>query len=62
MMCCFRNSLTRSYTTFRNVLFMTSNALNSTLQYHRSLKFACAYLNTQASSPSGTPLKRQQDG
>ncbi|KRZ89945.1 hypothetical protein T08_15194 [Trichinella sp. T8] len=25
------------------------------------LKFACAYLNTQESSPSGTPLKRQQD-
>ncbi|KRY25102.1 hypothetical protein T03_4246, partial [Trichinella britovi] len=26
------------------------------------LKFACAYLNTQESSPSGTPLKRLQDG
>ncbi|KRX43938.1 hypothetical protein T05_9923, partial [Trichinella murrelli] len=26
------------------------------------LNFACAYLNTQESSPSGTPLKRQQDG
>ncbi|KRY33580.1 hypothetical protein T01_7774, partial [Trichinella spiralis] len=25
------------------------------------LKFACAYLNTQESSPSGTPLKRLQD-
>ncbi|KRY12915.1 hypothetical protein T12_539 [Trichinella patagoniensis] len=24
------------------------------------LKFACAYLNTQESSPSGTPLKRLQ--
>ncbi|KRY54775.1 hypothetical protein T03_9908 [Trichinella britovi] len=27
-----------------------------------SLKIACAYLNTQESSPSGTPLKRLQDG
>ncbi|KRX74264.1 hypothetical protein T06_7440 [Trichinella sp. T6] len=26
------------------------------------LKFACAYLNTQKSSPSRTPLKRLQDG
>ncbi|KRX25273.1 hypothetical protein T07_41 [Trichinella nelsoni] len=26
------------------------------------LKFACAYLNTQESSPSGTPLKWLQDG
>ncbi|KRZ82689.1 hypothetical protein T08_15981 [Trichinella sp. T8] len=26
------------------------------------LKFACAYLNTQESSPSRTPLKRLQDG
>ncbi|KRY20693.1 hypothetical protein T12_5554 [Trichinella patagoniensis] len=26
------------------------------------LKIACAYLNTQESSPSGTPLKRLQDG
>ncbi|KRX76986.1 hypothetical protein T06_11321, partial [Trichinella sp. T6] len=26
------------------------------------LIFACAYLNTQESSPSGTPLKRLQDG
>ncbi|KRZ81546.1 hypothetical protein T08_730, partial [Trichinella sp. T8] len=25
------------------------------------LKFACAYLNTQESSTSGTPLKRLQD-
>ncbi|KRX27019.1 hypothetical protein T07_1659, partial [Trichinella nelsoni] len=24
-------------------------------------KFACAFLNTQESSPSGTPLKRLQD-
>ncbi|KRX27026.1 hypothetical protein T07_5353 [Trichinella nelsoni] len=26
------------------------------------VKFACAFLNTQESSPSGTPLKRLQDG
>ncbi|KRX17863.1 hypothetical protein T07_12756 [Trichinella nelsoni] len=26
------------------------------------LKFACAYLNTQGSSPSETPLKRIDDG
>ncbi|KRX48710.1 hypothetical protein T05_16378 [Trichinella murrelli] len=26
------------------------------------LKFACAYLITQENSPSGTPLKRLQDG
>ncbi|KRX22981.1 hypothetical protein T07_12050 [Trichinella nelsoni] len=26
------------------------------------LKFACAYLNAQESSPSGTPLKRLQGG
>ncbi|KRZ47274.1 hypothetical protein T02_13697 [Trichinella nativa] len=26
------------------------------------LKFQCAYLNTQGSSPSGTPLKRIDDG
>ncbi|KRZ91144.1 hypothetical protein T08_7979, partial [Trichinella sp. T8] len=35
---------------------------NPNLLNKRHLKFACAYLNTQASSPSGTPLKRQQDG
>ncbi|KRY12145.1 hypothetical protein T12_10200 [Trichinella patagoniensis] len=35
---------------------------NPNLLNKRPLKFACAYLNTQASSPSGTPLKRQQDG
>ncbi|KRZ81192.1 hypothetical protein T08_5164 [Trichinella sp. T8] len=26
-----------------------------------ALKFPCAYLNAQESSPSGTPLKRLQD-
>ncbi|KRX11819.1 hypothetical protein T07_8564, partial [Trichinella nelsoni] len=26
------------------------------------LKLPCAYLNTQGSSPSGTPLKRIGDG
>ncbi|KRX28585.1 hypothetical protein T05_8757, partial [Trichinella murrelli] len=26
------------------------------------LQFACAYVNTQESSQSGTPLKRLQDG
>ncbi|KRY02611.1 hypothetical protein T01_5894, partial [Trichinella spiralis] len=26
-----------------------------------TLNFACAYLNTQESIPSGTPLKRPQD-
>ncbi|KRY47590.1 hypothetical protein T03_8542, partial [Trichinella britovi] len=35
---------------------------NSYLLNKRHLKFACAYLNTQESSPSGTPLKRLQDG
>ncbi|KRX68733.1 hypothetical protein T09_8057 [Trichinella sp. T9] len=34
---------------------------NPTLLNKLSLKFACAYLNTQESSPSGTPLKRLQD-
>ncbi|KRY28090.1 hypothetical protein T01_5025 [Trichinella spiralis] len=27
----------------------------------RHRKFACSYLNTQQSSPSGTPLKRLED-
>ncbi|KRX74294.1 hypothetical protein T06_12717, partial [Trichinella sp. T6] len=31
---------------------------NPNLLNKRHLKFACAYLNTQESSPSGTPLKR----
>ncbi|KRY49920.1 hypothetical protein T03_13166 [Trichinella britovi] len=35
---------------------------NPTLLNKFSLKIACAYLNTQESSPSGTPLKRLQDG
>ncbi|KRY27752.1 hypothetical protein T01_2043, partial [Trichinella spiralis] len=34
---------------------------NPYLLNKRHLKFACAYLNTQQSSPSGTPLKRHQD-
>ncbi|KRY06493.1 hypothetical protein T12_3573 [Trichinella patagoniensis] len=35
---------------------------NTNLLNKWPLKFACAYLNTQESSPSGTPLKRLQDG
>ncbi|KRX65818.1 hypothetical protein T09_7452 [Trichinella sp. T9] len=35
---------------------------NTNLLNEWHLKFACAYLNTQESSPSGTPLKRLQDG
>ncbi|KRX26994.1 hypothetical protein T07_15261 [Trichinella nelsoni] len=35
---------------------------NRNLLNKRHLKFACAYLNTQESSPSGTHLKRLQDG
>ncbi|KRY55888.1 hypothetical protein T03_1452, partial [Trichinella britovi] len=35
---------------------------NPNLLNKRHLNFACAYLNTQESSPSGTPLKRLQDG
>ncbi|KRZ91163.1 hypothetical protein T08_14815 [Trichinella sp. T8] len=34
---------------------------NPNLLNKRHLKFACAYHNTQESSPSGTPLKRLQD-
>ncbi|KRX84988.1 hypothetical protein T06_9275, partial [Trichinella sp. T6] len=45
-------------TRFWEVLWQTNpNLLNKW-----PLKFACAYLNTQESSPSGTPLKRHQDG
>ncbi|KRY30010.1 Transcription factor SOX-2 [Trichinella spiralis] len=43
---------------------MSSNVAWETNPYllnKRHLKFACAYLNTQQSSPSGTPLKRPQD-
>ncbi|KRZ92045.1 hypothetical protein T08_9776 [Trichinella sp. T8] len=44
-------------TRFWKVPWQTNpNVLNKWL-----LKFACAYLNTQESSPSGTPLKRLQD-
>ncbi|KRZ62530.1 hypothetical protein T02_1970, partial [Trichinella nativa] len=48
----------RVCTTVRPVAWQTNpNFLN---KWH--LKFACAYLNTQESSPSGTPLIRIQDG
>ncbi|KRZ50418.1 hypothetical protein T02_2186 [Trichinella nativa] len=48
----------RRATRFWEVIWQTNpNLLNKW-----PLKFACAYLNTQESSPSGTPLKRQQDG
>ncbi|KRX61893.1 hypothetical protein T09_14559 [Trichinella sp. T9] len=48
----------RRETRFGKVAWETNPNLLNKL----SLKFACAYLNTQASSPSGTPLKRLQDG
>ncbi|KRY61104.1 hypothetical protein T03_12288, partial [Trichinella britovi] len=48
----------RRATRFWKVPWQTNtNLLN---EWH--LKFPCAYLNTQESSPSGTPLKRLQDG
>ncbi|KRZ53738.1 hypothetical protein T02_11773 [Trichinella nativa] len=48
----------RLFDQFWEVPYQTNpNLLN---KWH--LKFACAYLNTQESSPSGTPLKRLQDG
>ncbi|XP_003381384.1 hypothetical protein Tsp_07905 [Trichinella spiralis] len=43
---------------FWKVLWQT----NANLLNKWPLKFACAYLNTQESSPSGTPLKRLLDG
>ncbi|KRX69011.1 hypothetical protein T09_5735 [Trichinella sp. T9] len=46
-----------SMTKFWKVPWQTNlNLLNKWL-----LQFACAYVNTQESSPSGTPLKRLQD-
>ncbi|KRZ60865.1 hypothetical protein T02_10496 [Trichinella nativa] len=48
---------------FRNFVFWEVIwQTNPNLLNKWPLKFACAYLNTQESSPSGTPLKRQQDG
>ncbi|KRX66329.1 hypothetical protein T09_14867 [Trichinella sp. T9] len=35
---------------------------NAYLSNKWPLKLPCAYLNTQGISPSGTPLKRIQDG
>ncbi|KRY14968.1 hypothetical protein T01_664, partial [Trichinella spiralis] len=50
-------AFTQRTTRFVNVAWET----NPYLLNKRHLKFACAYLNTQQSSPSGTPLKRHQD-
>ncbi|KRY15875.1 hypothetical protein T12_9408 [Trichinella patagoniensis] len=49
----------RRATRFWKVPWQTNPHL---LCYKWSLKFACAYLITQENSPSGTSLKRLQDG